>query len=101
MAQATGHRHIWLSADRHNAQTVAPRLQIRLKDLIDFCASIHSRRLQLNPDKTEIMWFGLTAYWKLLDYLIRQSHHISALSMLQSVTQAAIDLHWLPADARV
>jgi len=47
-----------LAVGRHNAQTLAPRLQNCLKDVVDFCAS---RWLQLNTNKTEIMWFGSSA----------------------------------------
>jgi len=44
-----------LAVGRPNAQTAALRLQNCLKDVSNFCGS---RRLQLNPNKTEIMWIG-------------------------------------------
>jgi len=44
-----------LAVGRPNAQTVAPQLQNCLKYVSDFCGS---RRLQLNLNKTEIIWFG-------------------------------------------
>ena len=48
----------YLAVTRHNARTVAPRLQNCLRDISDFCGS---RRLQLNENKTEIMRFGSSA----------------------------------------
>ena len=48
----------YLAVTRHNAPTMAPRLQNCLRNISDFCGC---RRLQLNEKKTEVMWFGSSA----------------------------------------
>jgi len=55
----TIHRHIWLSLDTmHQLWHRGYRTVYCLRDISDFC---DSRRLQLNENKTEVMWFGSSA----------------------------------------
>jgi len=48
----------YVDVPRSQVATVAPQLQNCIADMSNWCGA---RRLQLNPTKTEVMWFGSKA----------------------------------------
>ena len=66
----------FVDVPRSQVSTVAPQLQNCIADMSNWCGA---RRLQVNPTKTEIIWFGSKASHTVVrEHRCRQGHNYAS-----------------------